>query len=173
MYTTIGLTTIAFIVSFFYCLKNEEDKDFETIIFLLGFSTMISGIFCIIGVAISICLPTKYETTTWTESLSSLKENTSIEGSFALASGNINGTMKYEFYVKNTDGTYTLHQVNCSDSKIRYVKTDPKLIVTSHFLSKSIWNKFVFTPDWLDKSTQSFVFEIPENSINKNYNLNK
>jgi len=102
MYTIITLYIIGylFFVYMYYKECNGWDDGFVIILPLIH-----ALLFATAGLIIAIALPVKYETTSWSENIVTLKDNKTLEGRFFLGSGIINGSMKYFYYQKN-NGLY-------------------------------------------------------------------
>jgi hypothetical protein len=161
MYTIILFALIGLL--FFPILNKEFDWDDFGLYFIFS----VLGAFS--GFIIAVALPVKYEKSSWSEKVVSLKDNTSVNGSFFLGFGQINSTMKYVYYQQNPDSTYQMWQANYYDAVIRYTSGEPKIIINDYRKSKSIWNKFAV--DINDESRQTYIFEVPQWSIKNSYEL--
>ena len=162
MYTIIIGYVLVYIISWYIQYKEWGSIDIDTFVLPI-FSGLLSIPFT---VAVAIFLPVKYETTTWSEALVSLKDNTSIQGSFFLGSGQINGTMKYVYYTQNSDSAFQLRQVNYDQAKIKYSSDLPHVTITDIRPKEGSWK-------WSlnGEITQTFLFKIPKGSIQNNYTL--
>lgn len=168
MYTIILFAIIGFILPLYEEIKDYR-KSYGFDWDMVGFG-VISAIVCgFVGFLIAIALPVSYEKGSWSEKVVSLKDNASVNGSFFLGCGQINGTMKYVYYQQNVDSTYQMWQANYYDAVIRYTSTEPKIIINDYRPSKSVWNKFAI--DINDESHQTYIFEVPKGSIKNSYEL--
>ncbi len=132
------------------------------------------GIFAAIGggmvaIIIAFALPVTYITTKWSEKLESLQDNNSVNGSFFLGYGQVNGSMKYVYYVQNNDSTYQMWQADYYKSSIKYSPNAPQINITSKNEKDCTWNNFAF--DFFDESNQTYIFEVPKGTIKNNFNL--
>jgi hypothetical protein len=164
MYT---IYLFAFIAILIVIVQDVLDGDFwdcliMSIIFGFGGA--------VIGLLAAIALPVKYETTTWSEKIVSLKDNGSVSGSFFLGCGQINGAMMYMYYQQNKDSTFQMGQLNYSDAKIKYTNEQPKIDIFDTHRANVWWNKFAI--DVIGEDKQAYIFEVPEGSINNSYELN-
>ena len=167
MYTIITLYIIGYVFFVYYNYKDWGDwSDWGFIIF---FPLLQSLLFALAGLIIAIALPVKYETTSWTENIVTLKDNNSVEGRFFLGTGMINGSMKYVYYQKNDESTYQMWQADYYNAKIRYISTQPKVVITDKHWAKTTFNKWAI--DMADESRQTYIFEVPQGSIKNSYEL--
>ncbi len=167
MNTIITLYIIGY-VFFVYC-NHKEDGSWSDWGFIIFFPLLQSLLFAIAGLIIAVALPVKYETTSWTVNIVTLKDNNSIEGRFFLGTGMINGSMKYVYYQIDDDSTYQMWQADYYDSKIRYISTQPKVVVIDKHWAKTPLNKWAI--DMVDESRQTYIFEVPKGSIKSSYEL--
>jgi len=166
MYTIITFYIIGYFF-FLYVLYKDFDG-FDG--FVIFFPLIQSLLFALAGLIIGIALPIKYETTSWTENIVTLKDNNTTSGRFFfLGSGIIEGRMKYVFYLQNNDSTYQMAQADYYDAKIRYVNTQPKVVITDKHWAKTTFNKWAI--DMADESRQTYIFEVPQGSIKNSYEL--
>ena len=165
MYTIILFYIIGYLF-FAYTAYKEFRWDIEIIFIIPLFNSLLFALF---GLIIAVVMPIKYETSSWDSNIVTLKDNNSVEGNFFLGTGVINGSMRYVFYKINDDSTYQMWQVNYYDAKIRYVNTQPKVIITDKRPSKSLFNKFAI--DISDESYQTYMFEVPNGSIKNSFEL--
>lgn len=164
MYTIILVAIIGIVIGVY-----QEIKDFgwEWDAIFSGILGAIVGAFA--GFLIAWALPQNYTTDKWSEKIVSLKDNASVSGSFFLKCGQINGTMKYVYYLQNNDSTYQMWQANYYDAAIKYSDGQPKINITWLHSSKSLWNKFAI--DLNENYGQTYVFEVPKGSIKNSYEL--
>lgn len=166
MYTIITLYIIGYLYWIYDCFKPFRSLDWED----LFMSIILAIPFGLGGLAISIILPVQYETTVWSENITTLKDNNSVNGQFFfLGGGVINGSMKYVFYQQNEDSTYQMWQVDYYNAKIRYVNTQPKVIITDKRWAKTFYNKWAIDMD--SESRQTYVFEVPQGSVKNTFEL--
>lgn len=101
----------------------------------------------------------------------SLKDNLSVRGSFFLGSGIISNTMKYVFYIKNYDGSYSSQMIDADDVRIMYAKNNPRIEVTKHiteYREKNVVENDILTRD---SYVVSKIIYVPEGSIKNNFEL--
>jgi len=169
MYTIILVALIGFLLPIISelidCIKYKCSFSWDTI--FLGFITSIMG--SVIGLFIAILLPCKYENSEWSRDLMSLKDNTNVRGSFFLGSGQINGEMKFVYYVQYNDSSFKMWQASYYDAVIKYTSNKPQVVITDRHQSESLLNKFAI--DLAGEEKQTYVFEIPKNSIKDVYEL--
>lgn len=164
MYTIILFYVIGYFV-FLYILYNDFEEFNGFVIF---FPLVQSLLVAFIGAFFAFSLPVKYETTTWSQNIITLKDNNSIRGSFFLSSGIINGQMKYVYYQQNEDSTYEMRQVDYRDAKIKYTNSQPKVIITDVHRKAIKQNKWTLSSS---KESQTYIFEVPKGSIKNSYEL--
>ncbi len=165
MYTIILFYIIGYFIFLYVVYKDFEELDAFVIFFPLLPALLIS----MVGFLIAIALPVKYKTSIWSENIIALKDNNSIQGSFFLGSGMINGKMEYIYYVQNDDSTYQMWQADYYKVKIRYTNNQPKAVITDTRIDDITWNKWAVDVDREDN--QTYIFEIPRGSIKNNFEL--
>jgi hypothetical protein len=62
-----------------------------------------------------------------------------------------------------------MRQADCYNAKIRYISTQPKVVITDKHLDKTAFNKWAI--DMADESRQTYIFEVPKGSIKNSYEL--
>ena len=168
MYTIYLLAIIPFCFVLYQCLKEMKEWGFEWDTFWMFIPFSIGG--AIIGFVIAILLPCSYNTYSFSVPIESLKDNSSVSGSFFLGCGNINGSMKYVYYCKEDSNTYKMWQAEYWQAAVRYTNTQPQVHITITDKDKnSLWNKFAIDID--EKYEWSCIFDVPKGSIKNNYEL--
>lgn len=163
MITILIITIIGAIIGFYNAKKEYLPDAFDYAV-----NSLFGLIFgCFAGILISIILPMETYVETKTANIESLQDNSSIKGSFFLGSGNINGTMKYVFYIEE-NGYYSMMEVEHNKAKIKYVESEPRVIISRNRSTKSLINKFAIDVDCWD---DSYIIEVPRNTIKNNYIL--
>lgn len=160
MLTIIISTIIGFIIVF--CTIGKMDNDFAWKMICV----FISFLFSIIGLTIALVLPINTAKISYYKELQTLKDNTTINGTFFIGSGSINQTMTYTYYVKEGD-YYQLKQVPASKAKIKYTDKDYKLEIIEHVKVNDLLGKFSIQT----KPKKTYVFHIPEGAIRHTFKL--
>lgn len=161
MATIIIFIVIGIIVGI--CMGVDEGDFGLGIIFSLLFAILGGSL----GYLVAINLPCKMETVKITLQLESLQDNGSVEGSFYLGSGQIDGTMKYVFYYKDGE-YYKLWQADYKYSSIKYSDEKPKAEV---FIQKEVKGAFInnFAIDFVEEPT--YIIYVPKGSIKQGFIL--
>lgn len=166
MYTVVIFSIIGFLVSIYTVIKDDFYKQYgydSFFIFNHFFGLLIGAS---IGVAISIALPMDTYINIHSYKIEALQDNNSVNSSFFLGSGIIEGRMKYVFYIEE-NGEYRLNQIDYKDASIKYSDT-VQLLEYKVCASKALINKFAIDRDLGDKY---YVIEVPKGTIKNNYNL--
>ena len=164
MYTILLLSIIGFLIMVYIEYKDWGGLDFGVIIVSLLQTIFVA----LAALIIALMLPVKYETTSLADKIVTLKDNNSLYGSFFLGTWMIEGRMKYVYYQQNADSTYQMQQVDYYKARIRYVDSEPKIVVTDIRPKECMWNKFALD---LSGSDQTYIFEVPKGSIKNGYEL--
>lgn len=130
-----------------------------------SFIGVLLGLF--IGLLVAIILPMTTEQKQYSSNIESLNDNNSINGSFFLGCGQIEGKMKYVFYYEEK-GLYKMMQVDCEKASIKYTDSKPKATMIQKEPTKSMINEFAIDLDLYDKI---YIIEVPKGTIKNNYNL--
>ena len=156
----IGL--VIAIVSIFDGFDYIEDFIMYFIYGILG--ALVGGL---IGLLIALVLPAKTEIVKTTYNLEALQDNNSVNGSFFLGSGQIDGKMKYVFYYEN-EGYYKLEQADYNEVKVKYSDETPK---AERFNRKNVKDAFInnFAIDC--NYYQEYIIYVPKGTIKQNYSL--
>lgn len=159
---TIIIFVVIGIISGIY--KGMDEGDFEIGIILSLIRALLGGLF---GFLVAISLPCKMETVKTTLQLESLQDNGSVEGSFFLGSGQIDGTMKYVFYYKYGE-YYKLGQADYKYVSVKYSNENPKVEI---FTRKEVDGAFInnFAVD-LGKEPMYIIY-VPKGSIKQGFTL--
>lgn len=120
-----------------------------------------------LGVIVAFMLPMDSYYKQYSFNIETLQDNSSVNGSFFLASGQIEGKMKYIFYYED-NGLYKMEQLDYEKVSIRYSDSVAKVNVTEKYPTESFINKFAL--DW-DIFSKTYVIEVPIGTIKNNYNL--
>lgn len=130
------------------------------------FSGFIGGLFgFIVGWLVAIALPAETYIRHSSQKLASIRDNNSVNGSFYLGSGQIEGRMKFVFYYE-IDGEFRMKQLDYMDVSIRYSDTQPQVIKSEFCPTKAWINYFA-----IDMDDDTYTIEIPKGSIRNNYDL--
>jgi hypothetical protein len=100
------------------------------------------------------------------QELIALKDNISINGSFFLGSGNIDGKLKYYFYIKTKSGGFKAQNIEADNVEIFENNKTPCIIKYESKFKNIIWNWIAFT------IKEKAEINIPKGSILRNYKLN-
>jgi hypothetical protein len=162
MITVLIFAVIAFFIGFNKLVERHcfglGDRIFMSFIF-----SFIGGLF---GFLIAMLISSKTTTDHDRIKLGSLQDNTGINGSFFLGSGNIKDEMKYVFYVQQSDSSYKLNSVSCKKASIIYSNNQPAEHIYTTRQKGSKWLSFgVVLPE------VEYVFEVPKGSIKNHYVL--
>lgn len=95
-----------------------------------------------------------------------LKDNSSVEGSFFLWSGYINGTMNYIFYYEK-DWLFNMMKIKYDKAQIKYTEWKPRVKIFEQYPTKNHINLFAIDIQEEDK----YIIEVPKWTIKTNYNL--
>lgn len=129
----------------------------------------ISGAFYlgVVGIIVAALLPmdTCQEEYYW--EIENLQDNSSVEGNFFLGCGQVDGTMKYTFYIQEGD-FYRMKQLNYDQVRIQYTEGSPKVHITERSLTDHWSNNFSIDHNIGEKW---YVIEVPKGTIQQNYNL--
>lgn len=161
MWTIIILSIIgALIVSWGFFMDNEYIWGI-----LFGFIGLLLG--CLFGILVAVIIPSEMTTVKTTYKLESIQDNRSVNGSFFLGSGNINGSMKYVFYYEE-NGFYKMEQVDYSKVKIKYVDSNH---IAERF--DEIQSKDAFINNFSLGFTycKGYIIYVPKGTIKNNYTL--
>lgn len=120
----------------------------------------------IIGFIIALSMKQEWVEKDKVVKLESLKDNSTMSGSFFLGSGYLQGRMQYTYYVKENDG-FKLEQIDAASATIKYTEDEPR-IVTTWFRSKNFWE---WGFDLFPPSPKTRVIYVPEGSIKNVYTL--
>mgnify|MGYP003610993582 CR=1 FL=1 len=156
----IGL--IIAIVSIFDGFDYIEDIIMYFLFGIIG--ALIGGL---IGFGIAFALPAKTEIVKTTYNLEALQDNNSVNGSFFLGTGQIEGEMKYVFYYEK-DGYYKLEQVDYNEVKVKYSNEKPK---AERFRQKNVKDAFINNFAIGGNYYQEYIIYVPKGTIKQNYSL--
>lgn len=156
---------IFLVVSFIRQHDYLDDFTDKVLAFILSILHGVLG--CMVGFVIGIILPAKTEIVNTTYYLTTLCDNTSINGAFFLGSGVIDGTMKYSMYLENADGTYQLFMTDYNLTKIKYSNDRPKIVTKTEQPTKCFYNYFAIDLDY----TTTYIIYVPNGSIKSNFEL--
>lgn len=160
---SIAVCNIAFGV--IYYISNRDY--YVEVINLLGCATLGACVGCLIGIIIAFSIGNELTDCVSEVELVSLKDNSSVHGSFYLGSGVVNGTMVYTFYYKDGSG-FKLKQLDYKRVQIKYTKGTPKVVTYTRCETNNPKNYWGVS---LDIGSQSYVIEVPEGTIQNNFRL--
>lgn len=157
----IGL--VIALVSFFAGIDDIGDILYYLFFGIAG--TIFGGL---IGLLIALSLPAKTEIVKTTYNLEALQDNNSVNGSFYLGTGQIEGKMKYVFYYEN-DGYYKLEQADYNEVKVKYSDEKQKVErFNRNYVKDALINHFAID---LINSYQEYIIYVPKGTIKQNYSL--
>jgi hypothetical protein len=168
MWTIIICGAIAIIVSsiIYYREVGIEYIDFFSAILV---EIMFGLIGALIGILIAVIIPGKMIEQKETVQIIAIQDNITMNGSFFLGSGQVDGEMKYMYYYKSDSNTYKFGDIDADICSISYDSINPRIVFTYKIKDEnaiinifSINNKY-----YLDKA----IIYIPEGSLVSNYNL--
>lgn len=156
----IGLIIV--LVSFFAGIDDIRDILYYLFFGIAG--TIFGGL---IGLLIALSLPAKTEIVKTTYNLEALQDNNSVNGSFFLGTGQIEGKMKYVFYYEN-DGYYKLEQADYEEVKVKYSDKKPKVErFNRNYVKDALINHFAIDLN----SYQEYIIYVPKGTIKQDYYL--
>lgn len=163
MITIIIFGIIGFIIGF-----RSWYKDFghDAECYWFGFiGAMLSSM---LGFGISVALPTQtIKGEPNIKELVSLQDGQSINGSFFLGCGSIDGKMKYTYYYEIEKDIFKMGQVSYNRALIKYDST--AYLETYTYEQTDVWyNWFSIS---LGQLRKQYIFHVPEGTIKNNYNL--
>lgn len=164
MYTIIVTVIVFAIISGIYEYRNGY---FRSVSSVFG-NSILGGMFGVpIGMIIALIVPQEISEKTETYLLENLNDLTSIQGSFFLGTGSVDGSMRFVYYYKD-GGSYKLNQVDYKDSEVIYKEDLPKVEIVEQYLDyQKGYNKWTLA---LGLKTR-YVFQVPKGSITRNYKL--
>lgn len=163
IYITIGILML--LVSLIALLN--VDKDQYWVLFPANFMAIVFGL--LFGFFISTMLPIETKEIKVSEhELISIKDNNSINGSFFLGSGNINGDLIYCYYYKLSETNIKMNSVYVVYCEIVYSKDKPKIEKYETIKTDSFKNKFSL--GFINRNIRYIIY-IPEGTIKNNFNL--
>lgn len=112
MITIIIFGIIGLIIAIVSIFDGFDSIGDFVIYFLFGILGASVGV--LVGLIIALSLPAKTEIVKTTYNLEALQDNNSVNGSFFLGTGQIEGKMKYVFYYEK-DGYYKLEQADYNE----------------------------------------------------------
>jgi len=132
---------------------------------LMGFMGAIMG--GLIGILVASMLPMELYDKVSYLNVETLQDNNSVKGDFFLGCGQVEGKMKYVFYVEK-NGFYEMQQLDYDVVKIKYTDSIPTVKVIEKYPTESAINKWGFDWDAFDKR---YIIQVPKGTIKNNYNL--
>lgn len=170
MYTIAIFISLAFLVVLICIIReirhygwNHFDYSFWS--FNLILSPMAGFI---LGLIVCIILPMDLYVKEYSWRIETLQDNSNINGSFYLGSGNINGAMQYVCYRKLENENFKMEIIPHEKGEINYSTNTPQITVREISPSNHWINKFAID---LNLYQQSFIIEIPKGTIKNQYNL--
>lgn len=166
-------SVVAIFIAFFLAFLEMYPESFLEYIGWLIVS-MIYSVFGVIiggsvGILVALAIPSKMKTVKIETKIVCLQDNNSTKGNFFLGSGNIDGIMKYSYYVETSDGGFKLKQTESELSTIKYSTEEPKII---EYKSTMVDPKNAFINYFaLDNNHSVYEFLIPIGTIKTEYNL--
>lgn len=118
-----------------------------------------------VALILAFALPADLKKVKRISELEAINDGQSINGSFFLGSGHIEGRMQYAYYVKNGD-FYRLWSVDASDAFVRYTNGKPTRTIVKEEYTDAFINYFA-----LDETSTYYIFDVPKGSIQSNYSL--
>jgi len=163
MYTIYVSTLLALIFLSVLVIRKDSNLEDYQVVFGLSFTVFIVSILLVC--IISLFITPKYTINMTRVAIMNMQDNGATSGRFFLGSGSIDGTMKYCFYERNEDSSYSLNMVNYTDAKIKYTNNTPLVEITTE---TPIGSKWYFS---CESPKVNYVFKIPEGSIDNNFKL--
>ena len=163
MITIIICAVIGIIIGIILAARSSWSDLFDFIMNII-FGVIIGAI---IGLFIAFILPMKTYDAHGSCNIVALQDNSSVSGSFFLGSGQIDGKMKYVFYIEE-NGLYKMHQIDYNLVQIRYTDSIPKIHITEITKTDAFINHFAIDRNIGD---QTYIIEVPKGTIKTNYNL--
>ena len=145
----------------FVCGYYSDIEDYLMRVFTGAFFGFVIGLF------IALWLPMETYTKHYSINIELIKDNNSTKGSFFLGSGNIDGRMKYIFYVEE-NGFYRMMQLDYDDALIKYSNNTPRLNVSELTCTDATINQYAID---LNIGETLYIIEVPEGTIKNNYSL--
>lgn len=168
MWTIIICGAIAIIVSsiIYYREIGCDYIDFFSAIL----AAIIFGLFgAFIGALIAVIIPGKMIEQKETVQIVAIQDNITMNGSFFLGSGQIDGEMKYMYYYKSDNNTYKFGDIDADICSISYDSIDPRIVLTYEIKDENAFiNNFTLTHK--PRLVKATIY-IPEGSLVSNYNL--
>lgn len=163
------ITIIIFGLAFFVYAFISNLKDLRKFgYFHVITKSFISSLFGImLGALVSFFIPSQMKEVVEVYNLESIKDNSSISGSFFLGSGSINGSMKYCCYIEE-NGVYKMFTSDVYNSSIKYTDDKPVVEKISYVKTDAFINYF---SNSLKRFENKYVYKVPKGSIMNNYNL--
>lgn len=133
------------------------------------FASIFGGVFGgVLGLIVANFIPSKTFIHEQVSEIESLQDNNSTSGRFFLASGNIDGEMKYVMYLRNGK-TFSMVQASYKYSEIEYTEGQPVLIEYTKKMQPNEWvNRFSID---FDLGFKGYLIKVPKGTIKNSYNL--
>jgi hypothetical protein len=165
-------------------IATEDGLDWVSGVGLFVFVAFVVGFCaCVMNV---IFMNVGYRTATKQEVvglLQSVRDGQAIHGSFSggffLAVGSVNSTPEYTYYLRDADGSYSLHALDADGVKVWQDSTTPRLTCELRYLAHDHSSLLsIFPPQWEDDNRDaagctSYEFHVPPGSIVHDYVLGK
>jgi hypothetical protein len=161
IYILVGLVLFLGILATIFNAENFADT-FEGIMATI----VVGAIAGVVGLVIALCIPSKTFMAEYEYKIMVLQDNSSIQGSFFLGTGSVNGTMKYFMYVDYGDHV-KMESLSTSRTKIKYSDKAYLEIKQKTQVPNALINKFSILFD----DSEEFTIYVPEGTIKQNYIL--
>lgn len=142
---------------------RKYDDDWFLLCFYASMGLMIGGFIGFIFALAIIPSDTKQVITT--NNLIALKDTSTLQGSFFLGTGSIDGEMKYTFYYE-TDNGFKLRQLSNYRVTIKY-DGHPRIETITKVKTDAFINHFSLFCGKIPE----YIIYVPENTISNNFNL--
>lgn len=151
----------------FLKLFSEYGLEFSDYIMSIVFGIIV-GIFMYLFVSLIIGCALPLKNITENINIYALQDNASIQGSFFLGSGNINGTMKYYYLTKNEDGVI-MNTINADNVIIVESSDKPHIEIDKQKFKEGFWNSQIFLGSF--ETTIKTKIIIPKGSVKYGFNV--
>ena len=131
----------------------------------------------VVGLILSVYVLAKNDITKSVEPLypriESLQDNSSLKGDFFIGSGNIDGTMKYAFYIREKDpftneDSFRLVLLDYKDTSIVYSDERPRVdVVKNHWRETWQFKYSLLKKTYVDR----YIIYVPRGTIKNNFTL--
>lgn len=163
MITILTFAIIGIAISIYNTRQNDWGMDFIDYFGATLIGVALGGF---LGFFVALSLPAKFYTAHTIKKLENLQDGNSTKGSFYLGVGQIEGKMRYVFYVEE-NGLYRMNQIDYNLAAIKYTNSIAKVHFYEERKTSDIINYFA-----LDfRCDDNYILEVPNGTIKNTYNL--